>query len=175
MANFHYNSHWEDENKRKKRENIFSVEYYYMEDLSDDKLTEYWNNFEKQMNKYHGSDIVELTKIVKETLAGINEYNLIINIYNANMRQEVEYREGYLDSCSFHYKDNWNDYITVSETYKGISIDYHTDKYLTNNKDAQLIKCMLSICFNGILALKQMNKSYQEENSDKSLNLNISK
>lgn len=142
-------------------------------------------DFSKEMDKYQSSDIVEFTKIVKTIFADLDELGLLISFNSDCIDQEVYYHNGYFNNYSLDYKVSELEHILIKNDYNELSIKYNIDN-LPSEKETpqfmqhsiestQFIQNELDIHLKNILALKQMSKSYQEENTDKSLNLNISK
>lgn len=154
--------YYDEEHKSKKNNSsvrIF-VDYFSHTEIDLETATRIRNSFKSYMSKFNcdTKDIIDIISKVRDLTEDLDEHKLEVRIEKENYREFASYERGRSETCGVWKKD-WDDYIGVIDTYRGIDVQYKVDRFhVCNASNVKTISDTLFEYYEKVMKLNNMTK-----------------
>lgn len=161
-----------DETHKSKKTNSdvrISIDYISHTEIDREKAIGIKNTFKKYMSVFNcdRKDIIDIINKIRELTEDLSEYKLEVSLKKNNYWEFAKYERGRSESCGV-YKEDWDDYIGVIDSYNGIDVRYKVDRsHLYDISDIKLIHDTLFEYYEKVMKLNNMQKEKIKEYKNK--------
>ena len=158
--------YYDEEHKSKKNNSsvrIF-VDYFSHTEIDLETASRIRNSFKSYMSKFNcdRKDIIDIISKVRDLTENLDEYKLEVRIEKENYREFASYERGRSETCGV-FEKNWDDYIGVIDTYRGIDVQYKVDRFhVYNASNVKTISDTLFKYYEKVIKLNNMTKEKQK-------------